>query len=77
MSRNKKARKIKKIFQWQEYLSWKKMTSNQKLNFKRACLFPILAYLVFRFLSDFTYSILLIIGIYFLIRIKNKNKIIK
>ena len=43
-NRNYKERKKKKIFQWREYLNWKKMNSTQKINFKRACLFPCLLY---------------------------------
>lgn len=77
MVKNNKDRNIKKIFQWQEYLNWKKMSYSQKLNFKRACLFPFLVYIVYGFLSQFTYAILLILIIYFLIRFRNKNKISK
>ena len=46
-NRNYKKRKMKKIFQWREYLNWKKMNSTQKINFKRACLFPFLVYIVY------------------------------
>ena len=77
MINNKKKRNIKKIFQLEDYLNWKKMSNNQKINFKRACLFPFLAYIVYRFLSEFSYAILLLIVIYLLIRFKNKNKISK
>ena len=48
-NRKNKERKIKKIFQWSDYLNWKKMSSAQKINFKRACLFPFLVYLVYFF----------------------------
>ena len=75
--KDNKNRKIKKIFQWQEYLNWKKMTSDQKINFKRACLFPFAAYFIYSFLLEFTYPILIILVIYLLIRFKNKNKITK
>ena len=75
--KNNKNRRIKKIFQWQEYLNWKKMTSVQKINFKRACLFPLAAYFIYSFLLEFTYPILIILIIYLLIRFKNKNKITK
>ena len=70
-------RKIKKIFQWQEYLSWRNMSPTQKLNFKRACLFPFFAYIVYLFLSKYTFSIIIILGIYYLIRFKNRNKLDK
>ena len=72
-----KNRRIKKIFQWQEYLNWKKMTSDQKINFKRACLLPFAAYFINSILYEFTYPILIILFIYLLIRFKNKNKITK
>ena len=76
-NRNYKKRKMKKIFQWNEYLNWKKMTSNQKLNFKRACLFPFLVYFVYVFLYSYSLPILIIIGIYFLVRFKNSKKLNK
>ena len=68
-------RKMKKIFQWRDYLNWKKMTSNQKINFKRACLFPFLVYLVYSFLLNYSISILIVIAIYYLIRFKNSKKL--
>ena len=76
-NRNSKQRKMKKIFQWEEYLNWKKMTSSQKINFKRACLFPFLVYIIYVFLLKYSMAILIIIGIYFLTRIKNRNKLEK
>ena len=77
IKKNNKNRQIKKIFQWQEYLNWKKMTRQQKINFKRACLFPLAAYFIYTFLLEFTYPILLIIFICFLVRFMNKNKLTK
>ena len=74
-NRNNKGRKMKKIFQWEEYLNWKKMSKEQKLNFKRACLFPFLVYIVYAFLSQYSLAILLLLGVYFLIRFKNRNKL--
>ena len=74
-NRNNSRRKMKKIFQWEEYLNWKKMTKEQKLNFKRACLFPFLVYIVYVFLKQFSLAILLLLGIYFLIRYINRNKL--
>ena len=68
---------MKKIFQWREYLDWKNLTSKQKINFKRACLFPLLVYIVYSFLSEFTSAILLLIGIYFFMRFINRNKLSK
>ena len=70
-----RSRKMKKIFQWEEYLNWKKMSKEQKLNFKRACLFPFLVYVVFVFLNQYSLAILLLLSIYFLIRFINKNKL--
>ena len=75
VKKNYRKRNIKKIFQWEEYFKWRDMTNAQKINFKRACLFPILVYVVYNFLSEYTYPILIIILIYLLIRFKNKNKI--
>ena len=74
-NRSNSGRKMKKIFQWEEYLNWKKMTKEQKLNFKRACLFPLLVYIVYSFLSKYSLAILLLLGLYFLIRFKNRNKL--
>ena len=75
--KNDKNRNLKKIFQWEDYLSWRKMSVQQKINFKRACLFPLLAFVVYKFLSDFTYAILLLICIILLIRFKNRRRISK
>jgi len=77
IKKNNKNRRIKKIFQWREYLNWKKMTVQQKINFKRACLFPLAAYFIYSFLLEFTYPILIILFICFLVRYMNKNKLIK
>ena len=74
-NRSKSGRKMKKIFQWEEYLNWRKMSLEQKLNFKRACLFPFLVYTVYLFLNQYSLAILLLLGLYFLIRFKNRNKL--
>ena len=76
-NRNKKPRKMKKIFQWREYLNWDQMSYTQKINFKRACLFPILVFIIYKFLLKFSIPILIIIGIYFLIKFKDRNRLIK
>ena len=76
-NRNYKRRKLKKIFQWKEYLNWKNMSQNQKINFKRACLFPFFVYFFYVFLLKYSSAILIIIGIYFLIRFKNRKKLDK
>ena len=76
-NRNFKKRKMKKIFQWSDYLDWKKMTSTQKINFKRACLFPFLVYVVYYFLLKYSMAFLIIIGIYYLIRFMDRKKISK
>ena len=75
--KNNKNRRIRKIFQWREYLNWKKMTTQQKINLKRACLFPLAAYFIYTFLIEFTYPILIILFICFLVRFMNKNKLTK
>ena len=74
-NRKNRSRKMKKIFQWEEYLNWKNMSKEQKLNFKRACFFPFLVYIVYVFLNQYSLSILLLLGLYFLIRFKNRNKL--
>ena len=76
-NQNNTDRKMKKIFQWSDYLNWKNMTSTQKINFKRAFLFPFLVYVIYSFLWKYSISILVIIGIYYLVRLKNRNKIEK
>ena len=76
-NRNYKKRKMKKIFQWREYLNWKNMTATQKLNFKRACLFPFLVYIVYVFLFNYSMAILIVLGIYYVIRFINRKKINK
>ena len=75
--KNDKGRNLKKIFQWEDYLNWRKMSAQQKINFKRACLFPFLALIVYNFLSKFNYAILLLICIYLFIRFINRRKISK
>jgi len=77
IKKNNRNRRIIKIFQLRDYLNWKKMSIQQKLNFKRACLFPIAAYFIYSFLIEFTYPILIIIGICFIVRFMNKNKLTK
>ena len=74
---SKRKRNMRKIFQWREYLNWKKMNSTQKINFKRACLFPVLVYFVYVFLFKYSMSILILFGIYFLVRFSNRNKLKK
>ena len=75
--KNANNRNLKKIFQWEDYLNWRKMSSQQKINLKRAFLFPFFALIVYNFLSKFTYAILLLIVIYLLIRLKNRRRISK
>ena len=72
-----KDRNLKKIFQWEEYLNWRKLSGQQKINLKRACLFPFLAIIVYNFLTKFTYAILLLICIFLFIRFKNRKRISK
>ena len=72
-----KKRNLKKIFQWEDYLDWRKMSAQQKINLKRACLFPFLALIIYNFLSKFTYAILLLVCIYLLIRLRNRRRISK
>ena len=75
--KNEKDKNLKKIFQWEDYLNWSTMTAQQKINFKRACLFPIVAIIVYDFLSKFTYAILILICLYLIVRFINRRKISK
>ena len=75
--KNDKNRNLKKIFQFEDYYNWHKMSAQQKINLKRACLFPFLAIIVYNFLIKFTYAILLLVCIYLLIRLKNRRRISK
>ena len=75
--KNDKDRKLKKIFQWEDYINWRKMSYQQKINLKRAVLFPFLALIVYNFLSEFTYAILLLVCIYLLMRFRNRRRISK
>jgi len=75
--KNDNKRNLKKIFQWGDYLNWRNMSAQQKVNLKRAFLFPFLALFVYNFVSEFTYAILLLICIYLLIRFKNRRRISK
>ena len=76
-NRDNKERKMKKIFQWKDYLNWKKMSPAQKINFKRACLFPFLVYIIYFFLLKYSMAIMIVIGIYYLARFMNRKKINK
>jgi len=75
--KNDKKRNLKKIFQWEEYLNWRTMSAQQKINLKRGLLFPFLAIIVYNFLTKFTYAILILVCIYLLIRWKNRRRISK
>ena len=75
--KNDKDRNLKKIFQIEDYFNWHKMSEQQKINLKRACLFPFLALIVYNFLSEFTYAILLLVCIYLIIRFRNRRRITK
>ncbi len=75
--KNYKDRNLKKIFQLEDYYNWRKMSAQQKINLKRAILFPFLALIVYNFLSEFTYAILLLVCIYLLIRLRNRRRITK
>ena len=75
--KNDNDRNLKKIFQWEDYLNWSKMSDQQKINLKRACLFPFLALIIYNFLSKFTYAILLLISIYLFLRFRNRSRIYK
>ena len=74
-NRNNSHRKMKKIFQWEEYLNWRNMSKEQRLNCKRLFLFLFLVYIVYVFLNQYSLPILLLLCLYFLIRFKNRNKL--
>ena len=74
-NRKNKSRKMKKIFQWEEYLNWRNMSKEQRLNCKRVFLLLFLVYIVYVFLNQYSLAILLLLGVYFLIKFKNRNKL--
>tara|TARA_B100000965_G_C19338616_1_gene646349 strand:- start:374 stop:655 length:282 start_codon:yes stop_codon:yes gene_type:complete len=70
-------REMKRVFQWERYLEWKDLTSDEKLSAKRFLLVPVLAYLIlWIFNQNFTLIVLLLIG-YLLYRRFEKGGIIK
>ena len=75
--KNDNKRNLKKIFQWEDYLNWNNMSSQQKINLKRALLFPFLALFVYNFLTKFTYAILILVCLYLFIRFKNRKGLSK
>ena len=76
-NKNNKERKMKKIFQLRDYLNWNEMTLAQKINFKRACLFPFLVYVAYAFLYKYSMAILILICIYYLVRFINRKSLKK
>ena len=53
-------RVMKRVFQWQRYLDWKELTSEEKLSAKRFLLVPFFAYLL---ISIFNQNFLLIVSL--------------
>ena len=56
-------RKMKRVFQWERYLEWNDLTSDEKLSAKRFLLLPVLAYLIIGiFNNNFLLIVFLLIG---------------
>jgi len=58
-----------RIFKLEKYVK------GTEIKFQEACLFPFLVYVVYVFLNQYSLAILLLLGLYFLIRFKNRNKL--
>ena len=56
-------REMKRVFQWQRYLEWKDLTSEEKLSAKRFLLVPLFAYLIIGFFNqNISLIVLFLIG---------------
>ena len=56
-------REMKRVFQWNRYLDWKYLTTEEKISAKRFILIPVFAYLIIGiFNQNFSLIVLLLIG---------------
>tara|TARA_Y100001968_G_scaffold293249_1_gene299082 strand:+ start:206 stop:502 length:297 start_codon:yes stop_codon:yes gene_type:complete len=62
-SKKPNEREMKRVFQWERYLQWKDLSSEEQLATKRFFLIPIFAYLIIRiFNQNLLLIVLLLIG---------------
>ncbi len=75
--RESKGREMKRIFQWERYLEWRGLATEEKLSAKRFLLIPVFAYLIIGvFNQNFSLIVLFLIG-YVLYKKYEKRSIIK
>ena len=68
---------MKRVFQWERYLEWKDLTTEEKLSAKRFLLVPVFAYVIIGILNqNLSLIILFLIG-YALYKKYEKGGIIK
>ena len=48
---------MKRVFQWERYLEWKSLSSQEKLAAKRFLFLPLLAYLIIMFIDRYAFAI--------------------
>jgi len=56
---------MKRIFGRWIIPDWKTMSSQEKLKLKRLCLVPLFAYGIYKFLSHYALTLLIMLGIYY------------
>ena len=64
LNRNQTTRRqMKRVFQWQRYLEWNELSTEEKLSAKRFLLVPVFAYLIIGILNqNFSFIVLFLIG---------------
>lgn len=76
-TRKSNRREMKRVFQWERYLKWKDLTSEERLSAKRFLLIPVFAYFLIGFFNqNFSLIVLLLIG-YLLYKKFEKGDIVK
>ena len=48
---------MKRVFQWERYLDWKSLSTQEKLAAKRFLFLPLLAYLIITFIERYAFAI--------------------
>ena len=70
-------RDMKRVFQWERYLEWKKLTKEEKLSAKRFLLLPVFAYVIIGIFNQYLLLIILFLIGYALYKKYEKGGIIK
>ena len=68
---------MKRIFQWQRFLDWKGLTTQEKLTVKRLFFVPLIAYLLIAFIKQYSLTIIILILGYLAYKNFDKPKPIK